>query len=349
MPKPFVVTTETNEIKLSQKRKAEATFTVTNKTGAEIACRGELLADNPESKDWLSVKGEAERVLDEAGTEAYQVVIKVPQDAPEGDYTFRFRAVAVADTDDMYEESKTITFSVPPPVKKIPWWIIAVVAGVLVVTGVILALVLGGKTDVPGVAGYHYDDAQATIQAAGLEIVATVVEHSNEEPKDYIIALTPPADETVKSGSGVTLVVSLGAEATPTPTPTSTPTPSPTYTPTPTSPPSSPVTVVEAMVGVPHGEIGLATAECPPGTTVTSGGYWTSHDAVVYSHFKHGNGWRAAVNNDIGSTMWMRAYATCLRADGPTSSEKTVAANAGTWKDNIRVGRPDFNRFQYFA
>jgi hypothetical protein len=66
------------------------------------------------------------------------VQITVPPGASAGDYTFRLDVVDLANPDDNFSEGPTVKFVVPAPVpvkKPFPWWIVAVIVGILILVG----------------------------------------------------------------------------------------------------------------------------------------------------------------------------------------------------------------------
>jgi hypothetical protein len=265
MPGPFTVTAATNSVQLNPDRQGEAAFTVFNGSGRAIRGQARLEAEDPAAAGWLSLEGESERDFDIAAAHQYAVRIQVPPDAPSGSYPFRLDMVGVEDPDEEYTEGPTVTFQVPEPQPEkepFPWWIIAVVAGVLVIGGVIIAILLtdGDATvTVPGVRGETLTEATTLIEDAGLQVAGeTRQEASDDVAANRIIGTDPPAGRSVDRDTEVTLIVSSGpapitptVTATPTPTPTQTATPTPTYTPTPTptEPALDQVTAVDPYEG----------------------------------------------------------------------------------------------------
>lgn len=67
-----------------------------------------------------------------------------------------------------------------------------------------------GRTEVPDVAGLPRDEAQEKLDDAGFG-VAVESQESDSVPQDSVIETDPPAGETVKRGSTVTMFVSSGA------------------------------------------------------------------------------------------------------------------------------------------
>jgi hypothetical protein len=147
MPGPFTITSATNSVKLDDNHQGAAVFTVFNGSGRPIRGQAQLEAEDPAATGWLSLEGEAEQDFDIAAAQQMTVEIKVPSDAPSGSYPFRLDMVGVENPDELYSEGPTVTFQVPEAEEKepFPWWIVAVVAGVIVIAGIILAIVLGNR------------------------------------------------------------------------------------------------------------------------------------------------------------------------------------------------------------
>ena len=144
MPNPFAITVATNTVSLDSKRQGQTTFTVSNTTGRAIRGRAHVVAQPATAEPWVKLLGEAERDFASTGSQQYVVQIAVPPSAPAGDYTFRLDMVDVANPDENFGEGPTVRFVVatPAPVKKpFPWWIVAVVGG-LVLVGVIIWLIV---------------------------------------------------------------------------------------------------------------------------------------------------------------------------------------------------------------
>src|SRR5207248_4545457 len=71
-------------------------------------------------------------------SQQYAVHIAAPPTAPAGDCTFRLDMVDVANPDENFSQGPTVKFVVPMPVlvkKPFPWWIVAVIVGVVILVG----------------------------------------------------------------------------------------------------------------------------------------------------------------------------------------------------------------------
>jgi hypothetical protein len=154
----------------------------------------------------------------------------------------------------------------PLPVKKpFPWWIIAVISGVIIV-GIILAVVLSPKeVEVPNLVGSPLIAAQPTLEASGLK-VNIVQATAPSAQQNRVIAQNPASGAKVQNGSAITLSVGVLAPS-PTPTPTATPTSvPPTNTPTSTAVPTDTPT----PTAVPPTDTPTPTATATPDRQTTT-------------------------------------------------------------------------------
>jgi hypothetical protein len=109
----------------------------------------ETIAGQPpataDATKWLTIIDTDERDFPVAGVEQYRVQIAPPLDAPPGNYSFRLNMVSVANPDADFTQGPAVAFQVAPPPKveakkPFPWWIIAVVVGILVIAAVGIVL-----------------------------------------------------------------------------------------------------------------------------------------------------------------------------------------------------------------
>lgn len=181
MPSPFTVSAVTNSVILDAgDRRGEAAFSVSNVSGRALRGRSRLVFEQREPEApvdlsrWLTVVPPEERDFDIAETEQYRVEIAPPEDAPPGSYSFQLDMVDVEDPEEYYSPGPTVTFQVPEieqPPRKFPWWIVAVVAGVVIVSGIVVFLVL--RSGAQRRAAQATATAQAAITRAVLNATAT--------------------------------------------------------------------------------------------------------------------------------------------------------------------------------
>jgi eukaryotic-like serine/threonine-protein kinase len=213
MPNSFAITTTTNSLQLNNQRRGEAVFSVFNASGRAIRGRARLTSENAAAKAWLSLTGAAERDFAMAGIQQFNVQIAVPPDAPAGNYTFGLDMIGVENPDEDLTEGPTVTFQVAAPeVKKpFPWWIVAVIAGLLVLGVAAIVILSQPKTAiVPDLTGLAVTEAEAQLKDAGLEAGQTQPRASNTVAIGQIIGTAPAANQEVNKGTRITLIVSTG-------------------------------------------------------------------------------------------------------------------------------------------
>jgi serine/threonine-protein kinase len=213
MPTLFHVTPASTSVKLDTNRKASATFTVTNASGGRMRARANVVVTDASTRDWFRLGQEAEHEFDADGTTQYTVEIAVPSDAPAGRYTFRLDVVGVENPDEDYSEGPPVQVVVAGPVKErkpFPWWILAVVGGVLLV-GIILAIVLWPRmTIVPVVFGKSEAVAVEMLEEAHLEPVVKPL--ADDLEAGLAVGTKPSQNSEVKRGTEVVLHISTGPE-----------------------------------------------------------------------------------------------------------------------------------------
>jgi beta-lactam-binding protein with PASTA domain len=206
MTSPFDISTPNTTVKVTDKRKAVANFSVTNKSTAVIKGRATVNTDMPEQAKWFTVSGEAERTLPVNGKQNYSVQVNVPPDVAPGSYPARLHMVDVSNPDEVFSQSATIMFEVAPPKpagKGFPIWI-PIVAGVVVlaVVGAVLALLLlGGDPKVPDVVGMQVAKAEKAISDAGFKVgkvdFVVIDNEENQVVEQSLEAAKPAKKETV--------------------------------------------------------------------------------------------------------------------------------------------------------
>jgi len=144
MPNPFTITTAADSVRLDSQGRGSTTFTVSNRSGQPRRGRARPVPSSPEQASWLSVDGEAERSFSPDGTQQYTVRVASPPGAPTGRYTFGLDVVSVENPDEEWSQGPKVSFEIPatpsPKKKPFPWWILAVVAALLLVGGVVFWL-----------------------------------------------------------------------------------------------------------------------------------------------------------------------------------------------------------------
>ena len=76
--------------------------------------------------------------------------------------------------------------------------------------------------------------------------------------------------------------------------------------------------------------IGHAVINCPSGSVVTSGGFASNSNELIYSNSANGNGWEVDAQNTSSTTQPLNAYAICLSGtSGTTQSLVNQVSAAG--------------------
>jgi hypothetical protein len=89
-------------------------------------------------------------------------------------------------------------------------------------------------------------------------------------------------------------------------------------------------TVMSAAVSIAPGAVSIASANCPPGTVVISGGYnMIGPEANVFFDHKSGNGWAVGGDNTaaMAGSATLTAEAQCAPAGNAVASSRTERAD----------------------
>jgi beta-lactam-binding protein with PASTA domain len=164
-------------------------------------------------KGWVKIDGKTDRHFDPDKEETITIKIAVPPKSPAGTCTFRMDAVWVQQPD-QGDPGGAIAFTVaetppPPPFK---WWLIPVIAVVLIAIGIgVWLAVKGGGPKVPDLHGQSVTDAATALQVVGLTLdnnPDTV--DSKPEDSGKIVSQSPKAGE--KASKGQSVKVTLGTQ-----------------------------------------------------------------------------------------------------------------------------------------
>jgi hypothetical protein len=131
-------------VNLNATGQGELAFTVSNALHVPVRVRAMVRMDGQASREWASIAGEQERELAPDGTQQFIVKLQAPPGTPPGRYTFHLLVSSVANPDEQYAAGPTVAFTVPEPApatqKPFPWWIVALVAGVVIIGGSVAAI-----------------------------------------------------------------------------------------------------------------------------------------------------------------------------------------------------------------
>lgn len=174
MPRAFDITANTTSAKLDASGRAELGFTVSNTLGKSVRARAVCQPDGKTQAQWLTIAGDVERDYTHDGTQTYAVKVAVPPGTPEGTYAFHLLVSSVLNPDEDYAHGPPVSFTVAPaaatPRRKIPWWLIALAGGVLVIGigSFALAKLVGGKA--PGATCTKDADCPSDQKCAALSV-----------------------------------------------------------------------------------------------------------------------------------------------------------------------------------
>jgi hypothetical protein len=146
MPRAFDITAATESVTVDASGQGEIAFTVSNALRTPVRARATVMAAGQAKSEWTSIVGEAERDFATDGTQQFIVRLQAPPGTPPGRYTFHLLVSNVANPDEQYADGPTVSFTVLAPAivpKKFPWWIVALVGGVLIIGGGVAAILAG--------------------------------------------------------------------------------------------------------------------------------------------------------------------------------------------------------------
>lgn len=197
--------------------KGSAVFSVTNKTGEGLTARLGVQIQGDGKPEWYQVQGEAERPVAAGETQTVTVVAKIPGTTPAGQHRIKLRATNVNDPDNDSTDGSAAAVTIPAPAaakpqpKPFPWWILAVVGGVLVlVIGVIIAIVvMTGGSKVPSVVGQPYAEAVKALDKAGYTVVKRLDQESGDQPPETVLTQNPTAGTKAKKTDSIGLTVAI--------------------------------------------------------------------------------------------------------------------------------------------
>jgi hypothetical protein len=193
MAKTFTITTTAPDtIKTDARGHTEAVYTVTNTTSRPVRGMAKAAALDSTKQEWLQITGEADRDFAAGSTQQFVVTFDAPVASPKpaggaggsapatdtattDKYGFRLIVASATNPDEDFTEGQTIRVEMPKAeaakeTKPFPKWIfIPIAVVVLLVIGLVLWLVLRGKSEpvvfvVPDVAGVAEADAQARLE-----------------------------------------------------------------------------------------------------------------------------------------------------------------------------------------
>ncbi len=215
MPRPFDITTPKDKVDLARDGKGQATFNVSNSSGATARGRARVVPGDPVQERWYKIDGDQERTLRHEQTTQYIVRAEVPKNAAKGEYTLRLDMIALDRTDEVAVEGPRVVVPWGGPVitdvkKKFPWLIVAIAAIVLLAGGGVLAWLLTrgpAEVEVPKVVGLTFDAATTELKKVDLTAQRGDAEKKNDVAPDTVLRQDPEAGKRAAEGDVVKLTV----------------------------------------------------------------------------------------------------------------------------------------------
>ena len=204
---------------------AQHVFNVKNTSGRALTIGARVLVEAPTLEAWLKVEAPAEQELGDNVLTQIPVTIKVPADGAPGRYTYRLLVYSARKSGEEFTEGEAVAFEVPKRAEPVPpppptpnrWWIwAAVIAGVVVIGGV-LAWRPWEKVEpeplveatVPNLKGQRFDVALPKIQQAGFtfDVANLRRKQAGETDVGKVVDQKPPGNSKAEKGTEIVLVV----------------------------------------------------------------------------------------------------------------------------------------------
>jgi len=205
-----------SSLRLDSRGQASVQYAAKNVCGVGLDGRAVLvsLARNSSGgvveKGWVRVDGPTDRRFEKDKEEVFAVRVAVPLKlAAPGDYAFRLDLVNVARPDEG-DQGPAVGFNVvPTPARRVEWWwIAAVAAAILALSGLIVWLLARG-TPVPDLTGMSITDAEARLATVKLGLDPNGVETVESAPQNSgkIVGQNPKPNTRVSSKQAVQVTV----------------------------------------------------------------------------------------------------------------------------------------------
>lgn len=148
MPRAFDITAATDSVNLDASGQGEFAFTVSNALRVPMRARATVLTSGEARPEWMTLAGGAERDFSADGTQQFIVRFKAPPGTAPGRYTFQLLVADVTNPDERYAQGPTVSFvlaqAAPVPAKKpFPWMLVALIAGIVLILGTVVAVLSG--------------------------------------------------------------------------------------------------------------------------------------------------------------------------------------------------------------
>lgn len=204
MARDFAITTVKSQIELKKGKKSSVSYTVTNSTGNQLTARARISPLEGADESWFTIEGESERDFAENDTQQYSVSVNIPAEIKSGSYKFKLDVFSVENPDEIFSEGPVIEILISEaPVddnnndKPFPWWIIAVIAAVILIGSGIIWYVVSNKPEpepevvkieIPNIIGKKYEQAFEILNSKGIKYQV----FTNEKTKKSFEKVTAP-------------------------------------------------------------------------------------------------------------------------------------------------------------
>jgi len=231
----FTITPSTTEIiEANSNGYAEVIYTVTNTSARPVRGIAKVKALDQTKLEWLKIKGEVERDFSPGATQQFIVAFEgpvLPASAAEKPktaaaqngaaasgtalvaiptkYPFRLDIAVATKMEEDFTEGPVVTVkaAIGAGKTKFPFWIIPVIAVVVIGIGVGIWLLIPSTRAVPNVIGKPLDEAKAELEKAKLVAVEDQVQITNTVAAGQVIDQSPKEGEKVKKGTEVKLTI----------------------------------------------------------------------------------------------------------------------------------------------
>lgn len=231
MTKPVEITLPSRTFTCDKNGKASVIFTVTNIFDEDTELAASIYIDENEETaaqaEWFDIKVDSNWTLGSKTTEEVKVDVTIPNAQPMGDYKFKLTIYAKENPGDDFTTSEMVLVKkaeipiVENEKKPFPWWIVAVVAALLVVVGIVWYIVSSEpepkpepitQVILPDVQKMKLSDALLKLNKKGLVVDISKIrkQFNNKLAEDIVVNQVPDPDKTkkVEKGSKVDLTVS---------------------------------------------------------------------------------------------------------------------------------------------
>lgn len=204
-----------NVVTCTDKGTAEHVFNVKNATGKTIQISMQTAVSDAAASPWITIDGASDRELDADTITQVNVKIKVPSDCPPGRYGYRLRVFDPKNPGEHYTDGEMVFFDVPEKIpepvkvpkkgKKFNWIPMAVAAGVLVLAGVLVVVLMTGGDKLPDFTQMDLKTAEAFLNENNIKYkkLFKISPRSSQE----VLKQSPDADTKLKKVGKVILTI----------------------------------------------------------------------------------------------------------------------------------------------